>query len=314
MNLLRKNLLASAAVVSAALAMNPLAARATNYVVNGDFEDSSPVNTTTYPTSTGGIGQIGPIVSLPSWLTECLQNCSDGGVGSGGFAFVLNEDADNRSAANPAYPNQGGGFPSLNSPSAGTNIFVWGPDFYGPGTSTVGGANTISGPILNGFTTSSNGGKFVGIDGDYGRAKIKQTVSGLTPGDPYTLSFEYAGSQFTDAAGATSQEWRVSYNGTSSVVNWSVPSTWFKSWQTQTYNFIAASSGFDLVFEAYGRGVDDLSGLPPFLLLDNVQILDPTTPPPPPPGTSVPGPLPILGAGLSLAWSRKLRRRLALYS
>ena len=298
--------------------MNPLAARATNYVSNGDFEDSTPVNTNTYPSSTGGIGQIGPIVSLPSWLTECLQNCSDDGVRSGGFAFVLNQDADNRSVPNPGYPNQGGGFPSLNSPSAGSNIFVWGPDFYGPGTSTVGGANLISGPINNGFTTSSNGGKFVGIDGDYGRAKIKQAVSGLTPGNPYTLSFEYAGSQFTDAAGPTSQEWRVSYNGTSSVVSWSVPSTGFKSWETQTYNFTAATTGFDLVFEAYGRGVNDASGLPPFLLLDNVQILDPTTPPPTPPtppGTSAaPGPLPILGAGLSLAWSRKLRRRLALDS
>jgi hypothetical protein len=59
-----------------------------------------------------------------------------------------------------------------------------------------------------------------------------------------------------------------------------------------------------------------LTACPPFLLLDNVQILETNTPPGPcpGPGTAVPGPLPLLGFGAAFTMSRRLRRRLKLSS
>jgi hypothetical protein len=53
-----------------------------------------------------------------------------------------------------------------------------------------------------------------------------------------------------------------------------------------------------------------VNSLPPFLLLDNVQILDSTPPGPPTPPTSVPGPLSLLGVGAAFGMTRRLRRRL----
>lgn len=282
-----KLVFSSIAISSALIAGGGAAHAAGNLVQNGDFEISSPINLGTYPTSAGGIGQIGNIVNLSNWSKTCIFDCA----GSNGFAFVVDQNADNR-ISGQAYPNQGGGFPSLNTPGVSTNIFVWGPD-YGPN------------PVQNGFTGSPNGGKFVGIDGDYGRSKITQTISSLTVGNSYTLSFEYAGSQFTDSPGATNQYWEVGVNNsTIQTPGWTNPSQGFTPWQTYSYQFTAAASSFDLDFTAVGgQG----TALPPFLLLDNVQILESTPPPP----TSVPGPLPVLGAGVAMGFSRRLRRRIA---
>lgn len=285
----------------ACAAQPALAGPAVNLVKNGDFENSTANDAATWPSSAGGIGQIqlgsptAPdkplIVTLAEWTKNPVS--SDG---SDGFAFVINADADNKTAGAP-YPNQGGGFPSKFSNTASTNIFLWGPDFNGPG-----------GPASNGFTGSPNGGKFLGVDGDYGASVLSQTITGFDASKNYVLSFEYAGAQETGEVGDTLQQWKVNLGGQDfSTPVWTNPSKGFTPWQTYTSApFSGAGLGAaTLSFEGWGRAV--VSGsLPPFLLLDNVQILEQTSPP-----TAVPGPLPVLGAGFALGFSRRLRRRIA---
>lgn len=265
-----------------------------NLVQNGNFENSSAINTATYPSSAGGIGQLVQVVNLPNWTRTISKD-----PGSGGFAFVIDANAD-KYTSGASYPNQGGGFPSQNSPGANTNIFVWGPNFSPD-------------PQANGFTGSPNGGKFLGIDGDYGRSKIAQTISGLNTSKTYTLSFEYAGSQLTDQSAPTNQFWQVGLNGsTFDLPSWTNPFKGFTAWNTYTTTFTPASTSFDLSFEAFGSAVTGSASLPPFLLLDNVQIFENggggggggiTNEP-------APGPLPAAGVAAAFAWSRRLRRRI----
>ena len=85
-----------------------------------------------------------------------------------------------------------------------------------------------------------------------------------------------------------------------------IASQGFTDWTTYTSApFTPTAASLDLKFTADGAP----AGQPPFALLDNVQIVEFGSPPSP-----VPGPLPVLGAGAALAWSRKLRRRISASS
>ena len=295
-----------AAALAASMAVP--ASAATNLVKNGDFENSTPNDTTTFPTSVGGIGQIqlgsptsptkALVVTLAEWTKQSVV--SDG---SDGFAFVINADADNKTAGS-SYPNQGGGFPSKFTPTAPggpTNIFLWGPDYNGPG-----------GPVLNGFTGptgSSATNKFIGADGDYGASILSQSITGFDPAKNYILSYDYAGAQETGEQGDTEQKWIVSLGGTDySAPQWINPSKGFTAWKTFTSAPFSGAGleGALLSFTSFGKAVTSGS-LPPFLLLDNVKIIEPGIPPVPP--SPVPGPLPMLGAGMALGLTRRLRRR-----
>ena len=273
----RRGVLCSAAAGLAlaaplALAASPATA-APNLVLNGDFELNS------------GLGQITPAVqdqsnsgnpvvppgtpigrTLDNWIKTCLQEC-----GSQGFAFVVDSTADSV------------GFQSVFS---NPFIKVWGP----------------ASDSQNGFSGSPDGGRFIGIDGDYGRSKLSQTIDNLTPGLTYNLAFQWAGSQFTDAQGDTVQWWEVSFGSSPSqdTPHTTVLSKGFSGWMNHSMQFIASAASQELSFTAMGNP----GGLPPFLLLDGVSL---TTPPPP---TTVPGPLPLLGAGAALGWSTALRQRL----
>jgi hypothetical protein len=304
MQLLHKNL-GIACLLACASQLAHVSPASANLVKNGGFENSTANDTSTWPTSAGGIGQIQ--LGSPNAPTEALLvNLSDwtksmvSDDGSSGFAFVINADADKKLSGS-TYPNQGGGFPSKFSNSANTNIFLWGPQYNGDG-----------GPVPNSFSgppDSLPGNKFLGADGDYGASILSQVITGFDASKNYVLSFEYAGAQETGEEGDTKQEWRVNLGGLNfTTPQWINPTKGFTPWQTYTSAPFSGSGleGQTLSFESWGRAV--VSGsLPPFLLLDNVTILEHTPPPPP----SVPGPLPALGAAAAMAVSRKLRRRIA---
>ncbi|MFN7898094.1 MAG: hypothetical protein ACK5N0_00320 [Synechococcaceae cyanobacterium] len=271
---------------AAVLAATPVFA-ATNFVINGDFEDTSG--------GLNGIGQIQVVtpvtnasqstgVTVNGWTKTCLLNCianvTPGTPSSQGYAFI----ADQTSAETSGIPT-----------AAWANDFV---KFYDP-------------------KPSSNGGKYLTIDGDYGQSQMTQTISSLDAGKTYKLSFEYAGAQQKNYTGATTQKWIVKGFGPDFEVGpWTNPSQGFTDWKSYETSFIPSVSGpIDLIFQAWGAMVGGTPGtstggaLPPFLLLDNVKIVEGNTPPPPNP--TVPGPLPVLGAGVAFSWSRRLRRRLA---
>ncbi len=261
------------ALVAAFGSSAAVAAPPTNLVTNGDFEAT-------------GVGQIGSVVTGTGWTNPIVWS-SEAGRNVTAFNFIVDESADdNRNGFN-------GGFASENTPLLGTNIFVWGPD----------------NGVYNGFTSSQNGGKFLGGDGGYASGALSQTISGLTVGQQYTLKFEWAGAQFTGETGNFWVGWDVQFapagvQGSTFSVGGAqagtVPSQGFLDWTTATTTFTASATTQVLSFLATGP-----SGLPPFSLLDGVS-LTPVNPPVPEPATMA---LMLAGIGLLTVMSKRRSRQ-----
>lgn len=153
----------------------------------------------------------------------------------------------------------------------------------------------------NGFTNASpTGGNYIAADSDYpggGTAPITQTISGLTVGRIYRVSFAWAGAQQSGFDGTTTQSWQVSFgSSTQNTATINVANHGFSGWMNQTFNFVATSSSQALSFLAVGS-----PAIPPFTLLANVSV---TVVPEPASG----GPLLVGFAGLlGLAWWRRKR-------
>ena len=200
---------------------------------------------------------------------------------------------------------QNGGFESLTGPS---NNFIGYPGYtqlvdwsYGaaplPNAAvyTYAGANSFPGapqgpygadgynyPLFgpgtgynNGFVDSPAGGNFLAVDGEAAyAAPISQTVSGLTPGGQYTVSFVWAGNQFLDASSEAydlplTVSWQVSLGSqtfTTPVANYA--SHGFTGWMSQSFTYTASSTSEVLSFLAQGTP----NGLPPVALLDGVSL------------------------------------------
>jgi hypothetical protein len=135
----------------------------------------------------------------------------------------------------------------------------------------------LSGPgngVNNGFTgVSPDGGNFIGLDGDANyRSSISQTVSGLTVGGHYAVSFYWAAAQQSGFTGPTTETMQVSLgNDTRLTQTINNVSTGFNGWVQSTVIFDATSTSEVLNFLAIGTPV----GLPPFSLLDGVTMTVP---------------------------------------
>ncbi len=122
---------------------------------------------------------------------------------------------------------------------------------------------------------SANGGKFVSSDADPASAiKLTQTLTGLTVGQTYTLSFEYAAAQYKGPAGVfedgpSTSGWNVSF-GTDNFATsaLSVVTHGFSGWSTATFTHVATSASEVLSFMAFGGP----AGVPPAALLDGVAV------------------------------------------
>ena len=123
----------------------------------------------------------------------------------------------------------------------------------------------------NGYTDSANGGNFFASDPVYHPGTLTQTISGLTVGSAYTLTFDYALAQQTGFRGANEDNyWAVSFGGvTQNSDLLSIENGGFSGWSTATMNFTATSVTQALSFLAKGTA----PGAPPFLLLDGVSMV-----------------------------------------
>jgi hypothetical protein len=187
------------------------------------------------------------------------------------------------------------------------------------------GPVSVSSSSANGFGPSPDGGAFAALDGDYSIGPVTQTITGLTPGYTYVLSFYWAAAQQEGFTGPTIQAMNVclgtsaeSYKNTStqplsgatnassnlncsgsgaSTPIYDLSSEAFSGWEYETYDLTANSKTDILSFLAYGN-----VQVPPFALLDGVSL----TP------TPEPGTLPLLFTGilggLGLLRSRKWRK------
>jgi hypothetical protein len=159
--------------------------------------------------------------------------------------------------------------------SSGFN-FVLGPgdaDTTGSWSSEYTGYLKLWGPndgSNNGLpSTSPDGGNYIGLDGAFEVGAITQTVSGLTAGNTYTLSFYWADAQQAGYTGTTTEQFKVTLGGveqdTAIVDN---VNHGFSGWQLQTFDFTANSTSELLSFLAVGTP----TGVPPFALLDGVSL------------------------------------------
>jgi hypothetical protein len=122
------------------------------------------------------------------------------------------------------------------------------------------------------ITASPNGGNFVALDGDFNTAAITQTLTGLTPGDWYSVSFDWGASQqnafngYYD--GPTMQSLTVGFGSeTQTTTPYDLGDHDFSGWMAQTDSFKATSSTEVLSFLANGSPME-----PPFVLLDGISV------------------------------------------
>ena len=117
---------------------------------------------------------------------------------------------------------------------------------------------------------SPTGGNFVALDGDtLYNASLSQTISGLTVGATYSLSFDWAVAQFADRTGDTTEMLHVSFGGESFDTDTAhnLPGGSI-GWFNVTHTFVASDTSQVLSFLSIGTP----NGQPPVALLDSVSL------------------------------------------
>lgn len=168
-----------------------------------------------------------------------------------------------------------------------------------PGDATGAGFNDFSGFVWH-LWDSSNGGTgtipvnppsganniWASDSADENRSTLGQSISGLTVGHTYEVSFNWAGAQlrYPDGSlwnGDTTDYWSVNFGGviagdatvtggeTHNTRTLALPEHNFTGWEAAKLRFSATATVQNLFFTSVGTPP---SGAPPFALLDNVQL------------------------------------------
>ncbi|WP_165074967.1 PEP-CTERM sorting domain-containing protein [Paludisphaera rhizosphaerae] len=125
--------------------------------------------------------------------------------------------------------------------------------------------------VYNGFPNQSpDGGKFVMIDGDPAwTVPIYQTISGLTVGQVYMLTFYQAAGQQAGFTGPTTERWSVTFGSDTQLSHkFELLQGATGQWEKQTMFFQATSASQVLTFLAVGTP----NGAPPIAFLDGVSM------------------------------------------
>jgi hypothetical protein len=154
----------------------------------------------------------------------------------------------------------------------GSGLYDFGVEVDAPGTADNGSDPGI--PVYGPFPAPpppDANNNFIEADGDPSYSfSFSQTISGLTVGQNYTVSFnQAAGQQSGNLRGATTEQWQVSLGSDtqlSAVMN--TPSQGVFPWEAQTLTYTASSTSEVLSFLAVGTP----SGAPPMVFLDGVDM------------------------------------------
>jgi hypothetical protein len=125
----------------------------------------------------------------------------------------------------------------------------------------------------NGLTaTDPAGGNYLASDPAFQNGAITQTITGLTAGHSYALSFYWAGAQQYTFGGPTTEGWQVSLGSqTQNTPTVSLASHAFSGWMSDTMTFTATTTGSEVLsFLATGGPT---STQPPFSLLGGVSLV-----------------------------------------
>ena len=173
-----------------------------------------------------------------------------------------------------------------------SNYTSYYPPSVGPHPGTVGLQSSPG-------TPPSNQSYVVGIDGDTRAATLSQTLTGLTQGAAYQVSFDWAAVQYNTATGAYTEQFQVSLGGSSQLTSiQSEPSLGHSAWISESFTFVADGNTDTLTFLSLGTP----NGVPPVGLLSNVDV------------NAVPEPSTLVMLGLGGVWLvgvRLRRKRLA---
>lgn len=247
----------------ALVAFGPLAKA--NLIQNGSFESTSLSNSGPFVASGTGAAVLSAVAD---WYVDCAAAAAH--------------------ACSTADPDL-----TLVFPGTGTTNYGYNNDALYMGTPP----NTMP-------ATSPDGGNFVAADGDPNySAPFFQTISGLTAGQTYTLTFYQAAAQQVGLSGATTEQFEVTLG---SQIQYSTlmtnPSEGFTPWNQQTMTFTATSASEVLTFLSLGAP----GGAPPLGLLDGVSLNPPS---PPPASTPEPSGLALIGIGAGIIALRRLQRK-----
>jgi hypothetical protein len=214
--------------------------------------------------------------ALPSAAAPVILNGSFEDIGSATASFAIN------------YPTP---LPNWTATPAGNKILDC--------LITPGATNNLCGTVAfgGGFRfwinpgESPDGGNYVAIDGDPAFATpLTQSVTGLTIGYEYIISFYQAAAQQRGFDGATTERWQVSLGSESKLSTlMNNANHGAVNWMPQSLSFTASATTAILSFFAIGTP----SGQPPFVLLDGVTITEVPTTSNPEPAT-----LALIGIGL----------------
>lgn len=219
----------------------------TAVLLAGNAAKAGPVNliqngnfSNTTATTANGTGTEITNSDLTGWsVSACLTNCASGKPNNL-FMFL----APSNVGTNGVYDANEGG-----------NIY-----FHSAPPAVPGGGNAIT------------------ADADNEDGVLLTTVSGLTAGHTYTLSFSEATMQATDQSSPFTAQWAVGFGSSATQYStvMSNPGGGNSNWITATMTFTADAASDGLGFFATSPETND----PPFLLLGNVSLTDTTVPEP----------------------------------
>jgi hypothetical protein len=213
-----------------------VAAASAGVLLAGSASAAVTLTNGSFTTNTGN-GQLGFNTTATGWSVAAPPNS---------YVFLFNGTGANTTADNNGATTGQYGVLSL-----------WGPE--------------SPTPTANGLTTSPDGGAFIGADPAFQNGAISTTVTGLTAGHAYAVTFYWAGSQQFGFDGATTEGWRVNFGSGPAQSTPTIPNVnhGFTGWQTSTFTFLADGTSDTLSFLALGTGA---AALPPFALLDGVSV------------------------------------------
>ena len=273
-----------------------------NLLTNGTFQSVTFSGTPpagSYNTA-ALIGQFGSD-SVAGFATG--SNLTVAGWDTSGYNFVFAPNTADRGTQANAYINSGPGNSNREVPGQysvqhnGAGSFYGNTYFWG----NTGSASNQSNGGLGTMTTSGHGtgninavynaagsivaGNFIALDGVYEVHPVSQTVTGLSVGKTYILTFYYAGAQQEAFNGDTTESLTINFGGTFvsgpgaqsgsftggtsyTTATISLPEHSFSGWYEGSVSFVATSTSTTVNFLAGGTP----TGQPPFTLLGGVDM------------------------------------------